>query len=90
MKIFVGGRSLTLKIFGARGGRNMKTVAEGARGVEVLNQNFRKIPQPPPIVNDRPLTTALLRSRDGQPEDFFYLHQNFGGEKRITLLIGFS
>ena len=37
-------------------------------------------------------TTALLRSSDGQPEDFFskFFHQDLGEEKSVTLLIGFS
>ena len=36
-------------------------------------------------------TTALLRSRDGQPEDLIskFLHQDLGEEKSVTLPIGF-
>ena len=36
--------------------------------------------------------TALLMSRDSQPEDFFriFFHQDLGEEKSVTLLIGFS
>ena len=51
-RFFKRGRRLTL-IFLSEGGRSIKTAAKGG---QEQRQNFRKIPQPPAIVNDRSLT----------------------------------